>query len=587
MAWQAGRPEGSHYPPLVYNVQFFPLFVFIKEYFLFGKSDTDNLDNDRRFWKTPLRSENFMKNATHNIDRSFRTVGPVPGLFGLLHFVVHRKISLKISCLELEQNGGRSSFFFREKVPIESVAFREKTMRRQARNRIGCGEKTISCTTQPTPGQLEGVPLVVCKCCVACCISEVTSERFHRLEGRPRRTRFRIVATRYNATRFILLPFPFVASLDVILQIDNLTFSICFDESLNPSREMSVVASTSRDYFEGSAHPDLRRSYHHHYQIRVPQNSIENRRLKYGHVDDDNVELAYLNFPVLWVSAFFTVTSVISFIAAVITSLDSDYIPSEQELLRGFVLKYGSSRVRCNSSIPFPEPGLPSILNLFELNVMGNVLFRYAACIPMTIRVFHAHTVRNLMRNESKSLYTSVYRVCCDLMPLLTGLEVLAMSLWSIITVHDDFPEANRFCKIAFAMTSCVNMLTTSISTFSFSSKSPHKLDSISISLKLLSTAVYCYLTPQYFQFHQSSITFPLCHSYVPEIFAMIEYAMIVAYGVFHLTSLIDVRQTSFICYPRTCGGECEPLDPRNFAKGAKFEHCRAFEFNQRRIMSL
>ncbi|VDM58505.1 unnamed protein product [Angiostrongylus costaricensis] len=61
------------------------------------------------------------------------------------------------------------------------------------------------------------------------------------------------------------------------------------------------------------------------------------------------------------------------------------------------------------------------------------------------------------------------------------------------------------------------------------------------------------------------------------------EYVMIVAYFVFHLTSLIDIRHISFICYPRTCSGECEPLDPKNFVKQAKYEHCRAYEYQQRR----
>lgn len=66
-------------------------------------------------------------------------------------------------------------------------------------------------------------------------------------------------------------------------------------------------------------------------------------------------------------------------------------------------------------------------------------------------------------------------------------------------------------------------------------------------------------------------------------IFAFMEYVMIVSYGAFHMTSLIDIRHISFMCYPRTCSGECEPLDPFNFAKGSKFEHCRAYEYQQRR----
>lgn len=73
----------------------------------------------------------------------------------------------------------------------------------------------------------------------------------------------------------------------------------------------------------------------------------------------------------------------------------------------------------------------------------------------------------------------------------------------------------------------------------------------------------------------------------VPRVYAAMECMMIVAYAAFHLTSLIDIRHITFLCYPRTCSGECEPLDPQNFARGAKFEHCRAFEYQQRRVLNL
>ena len=58
----------------------------------------------------------------------------------------------------------------------------------------------------------------------------------------------------------------------------------------------------------------------------------------------------------------------------------------------------------------------------------------------------------------------------------------------------------------------------------------------------------------------------------------------ILSYGVFSLLQLVDMRNIRFICYPRSCSGECEPLRPENFrVPGGKFEHCRAFEWAQRR----
>ncbi|CAI5444993.1 unnamed protein product [Caenorhabditis angaria] len=347
---------------------------------------------------------------------------------------------------------------------------------------------------------------------------------------------------------------------------------------------MAVIASTSDDYYANYA---FNSSDPSNSTIRVPKNSTENRRLKYGHAEDDNSDIAYLNFSILIPSILFTTISVACFIAAVAFSLKTDYLPNEQELARGFIVSYGSSRFRCNNTLPIPSNGLPSILNLFELNVIGNVLFRYSTCIPIIIRIFHSFTIKNLVQHDFGAEFSSVHKLLADSMPMFCGLEALTLALFSIITVHEDFPEANRLFKIIFSMSSIVNMLSTTIVIFPFSSKSPAKIDNFSICLKICATFLYSYFMPQYIQYHQASITFPICHSYLPRAFAYMEYTIILSYAIFHLSTLIDLRHISFICYPRSSSGECEPLDPKNFEIGAKYQHCRAFEFNQRRIMSL
>lgn len=63
---------------------------------------------------------------------------------------------------------------------------------------------------------------------------------------------------------------------------------------------------------------------------------------------------------------------------------------------------------------------------------------------------------------------------------------------------------------------------------------------------------------------------------------AIIEYVALISYILFSLTLLIEIRDLRFICYPRTCSGECEPIDPLNFASGGKYEYCRAYEYQQR-----
>ncbi|KAK6046978.1 hypothetical protein COOONC_15517 [Cooperia oncophora] len=233
-----------------------------------------------------------------------------------------------------------------------------------------------------------------------------------------------------------------------------------------------------------------------------------------------------------------------------------------------------------------PANGLPSILNLFETNVIGNVLFRLCVCIPMPVRLFITNCHRMILRAEYERL-PFFCRVSIDVLPLLSFMEVFSLALFSIITVHFDFPEVNRFCKIVFVMVAGTSMVVTTAVSYSYSKSSQQRLDHISAFLKVMTACTFCYLAPQYFQHNYSPISFPICFSYVSRAYAVMEYVIVTVYTIFQMTALIDIRHITFICYPRTCSGECEPLDPKNFVKGAKFEHCRAFEYQQRRVLNL
>ena len=91
---------------------------------------------------------------------------------------------------------------------------------------------------------------------------------------------------------------------------------------------MAVVASTSDDFYANYAFetsdPKNENSIRVGIQNRsrievelhfqVPRNTTENRRLKYGHSEDDNSDIAYLNFPVIIPSLLFTIISMGCFI---------------------------------------------------------------------------------------------------------------------------------------------------------------------------------------------------------------------------------------------------------------------------------
>ncbi|CAJ0597683.1 unnamed protein product [Cylicocyclus nassatus] len=316
--------------------------------------------------------------------------------------------------------------------------------------------------------------------------------------------------------------------------------------------------------------------------VKVPRNREENRLYKRDFIDDNNVHLSYFNFRIFWPVAIFSVTMYTCFMVGVIGSLYMDDLPTPIELRRAFWTRYGSFRLRCNTTIPFPKNALPSILNLFEINVVGNVMMRLCACLPIAVRLFVIYCRRTLIQNDlEKSSF--IHNLINDMVLMLTFVELFSLALFSVVTIRRDSAGINRYCKTAFAISASVNMLLTSAVVFAHKKNVTKRLDSISVFLKLMATAAFCYCTPHYFQHHQASISYPVCHAYLPRIYAVFEYTMIISYGVFHMTSLIDIRHITFLCYPRTCSGECEPLDPQNFKKGAKYEHCRAYEYQQRR----
>ncbi|KAK6012901.1 hypothetical protein OSTOST_21919, partial [Ostertagia ostertagi] len=106
------------------------------------------------------------------------------------------------------------------------------------------------------------------------------------------------------------------------------------------------------------------------------------------------------------------------------------------------------------------------------------------------------------------------FRVSVEVLPLLTCIEVFALALFSIVTVHFDFAEVNRFCKIVFVMVAGTSMVVTTAVQYSFSKSSHERLDQISAILKMISACAFCYLAPQYFQHNHSAISFPICFSY-------------------------------------------------------------------------
>ena len=222
----------------------------------------------------------------------------------------------------------------------------------------------------------------------------------------------------------------------------------------------------------------------------------------------------------------------------------------------------------------------------------------------MAVRIFLALVVRNHLRDESEEPRTSlIYRMMNEASVYFAVAEVLSQGMFAIVTIRFDFPELYRYSFTIFVLCSAIYMVIRTVLTFSISRSDSDMLDTMSIIIKGFSTFIYFWAISRFYWVHLTFIVEPACHGYgnnrcilfpflinpipVPPLEAFIEYLVIATYMTFHLTMLIDIRDIRFICYPRTCSGECEPLKPENFAKNGKFEFCRSYELRQRQVLGL
>ncbi|KAI6215459.1 hypothetical protein M3Y94_00387300 [Aphelenchoides besseyi] len=319
--------------------------------------------------------------------------------------------------------------------------------------------------------------------------------------------------------------------------------------------------------------------------VKVPSNKLENRALKAGHEEDDNEDIAYLNFRLIWPVALTTALSVLFLAIAIGTMEALPHVAFERFALNQLFYMYGKFRGFCNNTIPYEEGMYPSILRQVEMKVLTNIFFRVAVCVPMAVRIFVALVIRNNVRMDEFTMRHDVFRIFNEIAGVAAIIEVLSLGLFAIVTIRFDFPELYRLAFNCFII--CVTIYMYMRTLLSLVPQSNEFLDNISLIVKFLCTLSFSWTASKFYETHQAFINDPGCHGYVSQKDAVTEYIALGSYFIFHLTQLIDIRDIRFICYPRTCSGECEPLKPENFQPNGKYEHCRAFELRQRQLMGL
>ncbi|VDN03563.1 unnamed protein product, partial [Thelazia callipaeda] len=298
----------------------------------------------------------------------------------------------------------------------------------------------------------------------------------------------------------------------------------------------------------------------------------------YKYSEDSNDNLSYINCRLVVPSVIFAIISIMAISLGITLGHFYDLKRKEEGNIPTWLNASGwySNHCQNSTSVTVPEKYLPSILRILELTVQANVLFRVATCIPNSLRIFQSY-LNSVMNSyfcpDIKEWRW--YRICNTITPILLLFEVSACTVFSINTIRQDY-QIYKIAFHCFLMSALMHMVTSTAAAIYRTNKKFEIIDRISVMIKLISFITFGTTAPKVAVTHNSFINLPGCHYYVPAYQALFEYALIVSNAAFHLTAIIDTRNLRFLLYPRTCSGECEPLSPRNFQKGGKFEHCRS-----------
>ncbi|VDM93022.1 unnamed protein product [Litomosoides sigmodontis] len=293
-------------------------------------------------------------------------------------------------------------------------------------------------------------------------------------------------------------------------------------------------------------------------------------------IDDD---LSYLNCRLLIPSSIFATISLTAILIGPAMGHFYDIKQREDGTIPSWLSASGWYSKYCpNFTLTtVPDRYLPSVLRLLELTVHANVSFRIAICIPTSLRLFQSYlnaTVNGYFcPNNSEWLW---YRWCNNVVPILLLFEIFFSTVFSINTIRQDCQILHKISFNLFIISALLHMITCSVVTVYRKRRKFEVIDKICVLIKLLSSIAFGVVSPQVTLFHNKFIDSPACHCYVPPYHALCEYVLIASNALYHLTMIIDTRNLRFLMCPRVCSGECEPMNPANFQKGGKFEHCRS-----------
>uniref|UniRef100_A0AC35GTA3 Uncharacterized protein n=1 Tax=Panagrolaimus sp. PS1159 TaxID=55785 RepID=A0AC35GTA3_9BILA len=105
-------------------------------------------------------------------------------------------------------------------------------------------------------------------------------------------------------------------------------------------------------------------------RIKIPKNEVEEKELKNGLLEDDNEDIAYLNFRIIWPVSICSGVSVFFMFLSIVFMESKDHYTDNRFALNQIWLTYGKLLTLCTDKYPFEDGMLPSILRQVEVKVI-------------------------------------------------------------------------------------------------------------------------------------------------------------------------------------------------------------------------
>uniref|UniRef100_A0A915CX88 CCHC-type domain-containing protein n=1 Tax=Ditylenchus dipsaci TaxID=166011 RepID=A0A915CX88_9BILA len=174
--------------------------------------------------------------------------------------------------------------------------------------------------------------------------------------------------------------------------------------------------------------------------------------------EDDNEDLAYLNFALIWPVGITSLISIGFFLLSFASMEMVEHLGFELYAVNQYAITYGKSILLCNNTVPYQKGMLPSFLRQLEIKVTTNMFLRASVCVPMTIRIFVAWCIRKTVYEQPLTQKNPLVAYLNDAAAVIAVVEVLSLALLSMVTIRFDYPKLFKLMFGSFILSASIYM---------------------------------------------------------------------------------------------------------------------------------